>query len=246
MRPLPVFPVFLLSALLLLLCCNAAPAQPGGHPDHWRMDTMHISRTGDSIGTAGERPWYDTLTVTKPRYARASRLEQVALSVFTALSVPVGITFGLTSLLPPSITVLREDGVNHVGIAVSSGMGFGGDTSQAMFFPDARLQVEVAYFFTRSPQPMVRTGLLFDAPIGSIHNRDFVWFGVAGGGGVSTDFESVSPYAEGWIGTLNPLGIPFITLFPMHNYGLRGRVGYNIMTGAPWYELSLSATSTFW
>jgi hypothetical protein len=42
------------------------------------------------------------------------------------------------------------------------------------------------------------------------------------------------------------MGIRFLTLFPQHNYGIRGRAGYNLGTRQPWYEISLCATSTFW
>jgi len=232
----------LLLALLLLPASVLAQPAPTGTEDTTRQRSLEDTvRIGVS-----PRPWYDTLTVTKPRYAYASPLERLALAAFTAISIPVGLSIGVTTLLPPSITVMQEDGVLRSGVAFSTGIGFGGDTSKTIFFPDFRLQLEGAYFFTRVPQPVMRAGLLVDYPAASIHSRDFAWFGLAGGGGISTDFSTISPYAEGWVGLMNPMGIRFLTLFPMHHYGLRGRVGYNTTTGSMWYELSLTATSTFW
>jgi|GEM_PF-2139557 len=239
--------LFLLLMLPLLAAPSTGTAQPAGVGDGGREKSTTV--TDDSSGVAGapgSRPWYDTLTVTQPRYARATPLERLALSAFTAVSIPVGLAIGATTILPPSITVLQEDDELRAGVAFSTGIGFGGDTTKFIFFPDVRLQLEGAYFFTRTPQPVMRAGVLFDAPIASIHSRDFVWFGMAGGSGLSTDLKTVSPYLEGWMGLLTPMGIRFLTLFPMHNYGFRTRAGYNTTTGRLWYEFSISATSTFW
>jgi hypothetical protein len=240
----------LLSLLLPLLVIAVADSERAfAQPD----TTGTARRSGDSssatappAGTTPPRHWYDTLTVTQPRYARTTPAERLALAAFTALALPVGLTVGVITLLPPSFNVLSENGTYQTGFAISTGVGFGGDTSQVIFFPACRIQLEGAYFLTRNPGPMVRASLLFDKPLFSIHPRKFFWVGAAGGAGVSTDFEMVAPYAEGWVGLINPMGIRFITLFPQHNYGIRGRAGYNLATSKPWYEISLCATSTFW
>lgn len=192
------------------------------------------------------RHWYDTLQVTKPRVAAVTKAERLALSAFTALAIPVSIAVGVTTVIPPSVNILVEDGVPRAALAFSTGYGFGGDTSLFVFFPDFRVQLEYGYYFARSPRNRVALGLLVDKPIASIHRRDFFWFGVAGGGGLATDFTSYQPYLEGWIGIINPMGLRYVTLFPMHNYGIRGRVGYDVTLDRPWYELSLAATGTFW
>lgn len=233
--------------LLLLLCCGDAAAQPGSTGNDRGGDTTLPGSFEPGGGTTGTRPWYDTLKVTHPRYVRITGPERLALAAFTAISIPAGIAIGATTIVPPSINVLWEKGeASRTGIAFSSGYGFGGDTADAIFFPTMRLQMEIGYYFTRRPQPIARAALLFDKPIASIHKRDFFWLGVAGGAGVASDFKSFSPYAEGWVGVMNPMGIRFLTLFPMHNYGLRGRAGYNFATDGPWYEVAICATSTFW
>lgn len=243
-RPLVALVRYAVIAMVMAVPALAQPDTTGINA----ADTSAAPETpaSGSSSSATTRPWYDTLTVTKPRYAYASPIERLALAAFTALSLPVGATIGALTLLPPSINVLVEDGTPQTGFAISSGIGFGVDTTGVIFFPDYRLQFEGAYFFTREQSIMVRAAVLFDKPLMSVHRRDFFWLGIAGGAGVSTDFREVTPYAEGWIGVMNPMGIRFLTLFPQHNYGLRGRAGYDFGTGRPWYELALCATSTFW
>jgi hypothetical protein len=233
-----MFYILLFSLLLPAAVCHAQP------------DSTRTAAPRDTVGrsTTGTKAthWYDTLQVTRPRYARITPMERLALSAFTALALPVGIAIGATTLLPPSINVLVDDGAVRTGVTISTGLGFGIDTDQVIFFPTWRLQGEAGYYFGGERGPVARVSALFDKPLGSIHPRDFFWAGVAGGAGVSTDFASLSPYVEGWVGVMNPMGIRFLTLFPMHNYGVRGRVGYAPADRRPWYELSLCATSTFW
>jgi len=225
-----------LPALALLLAghyiCMAQPGTAQSSP----TDTPRVAA----------RNWYDTLTVTQPRYARATRYETLALSAFTALAIPVALTVGAVTLIPPSIGVMVQEGKVRTGVVLSTGLGFGWDTTQIVFFPDWRVQAEAGYFFGEGAGPVVRGSVLFDKPLASISPRGFFWTGVAGGGGLATDFKSVSPYLEGWVGLMNPMGVRFLTLFPMHNYGIRGRAGYDVINGSPWYEIALSATSTFW
>lgn len=225
-----------------------AVAQPDTTYRPSQRDTMAGRLTPEAVsGTdASPRPWYDTLTVTRPRYARVAPWERLALSAFTALAIPIGLSVATLTVLPPTVNVVSRDGELHGGISVSTGMGFGGDRSSELFFPDYRVQVEGAYFFGIDPGPRISASILADLPVASLSRYDALWFGMAGGGGIATDFQSVSPFAEGWIGVLNPMGTRFLTFFPMHNYGLRGRAGYDITNGRMWYELSLSATSTFW
>ena len=200
------------------------------------------AQTADTAG----RKWYDTLTVTKPRYARITAGERLALSAFIALSLPVTAIVGGTTLFPPSFLLRRENGEDRFAMAVQSGIAFGGDTMALMWFPVARLQGEFAYFFSEDQPARVRLSLDVDHRFGSIDRRDFIWFGVSGGLGISTDFaKEVSPFAEAFIGLSNPLGIRYVPLFPMHHYGLRFRTGYDFGSARVWYEAALAATSTF-
>lgn len=220
----PAMRLPLLLSLLILLAFGDATAQP--------VDTTTVK-------------WYDTLTVTQPRVARVTRSERIALAAYVALSLPVSLVVGGTTLVPPSFIVKREGRNDLMGIAMSSGIAFGGDTMQLTWFPVVRLQGEVAYYFTSTQPTLARLSLLADYRFTSIDRRDFMWLGVAGGAGVSTDFATVSPYAEAFIGLSNPLGIRYIPLFPMHHYGLRLRTGYNLGDGTIWYEAAVAATSTF-
>jgi hypothetical protein len=235
-------------ALLSIVAALPAIAQPDTSAAAPRPYDTTVAGEAPATGGPGlPRPhWYDTLTVTQPRYTKTTPGERLALAAFTAVALPVGAAIGVLTLLPPSINVLSENGRRQTGFAISTGVGFGGDTNDFIFFPNVRVQVEGAYFPTRRPGPMARASLLFDRPIVALDRRRFFWLGVAGGAGVSTDFAMASPYAEGWIGLINPMGIRFLTLFPQHNYGLRARAGYDLTSRKPWYEISLQATSTFW
>jgi hypothetical protein len=195
--------------------------------------------------TVPAKHWYDTLKVTKPRYAYKSNYEKLALSAFAALALPVSLTVGAFTLFPPSINFLVEDGRLHTGVVTSTGVGFGGDSTLFAWFPDYRIQLEIGYYFGRARTTLLRAGLLHDFTFRSIHPRDFFFLAAAAGGGIATDFDATSLYGEGWFGIANPNGIRFITLFPMHNYGLRLRAGYDFTAHRPWYEVGLAATATF-
>lgn len=195
--------------------------------------------------TSRPRHWYDTLTVTEPRFARVTPMERLALSAFSLLSIPVALVVGGSTIMPPSIPFLTERGVEHTGVAVGFGFAFGGDTNQLTWFPTVRAQAEFAYFFDRTPSPLYRISLLHDFILFPLGRRALFSSTTSWGLGVATDLERVQPYVEGFIGIANPMGIRFVPLYPMHNYGLRARLGYDPVDNKPWYELSLCATATF-
>jgi hypothetical protein len=191
------------------------------------------------------RHWYDTLEVKRPRFARATLGERMALAAFTALALPVGLAVGATTIVPPMINVLTERDRRYVGVTAGSGIGFGGDSTQMTYYPDVRVQLDIGYYFERERPIIVHAALLKDLWITSIHRHDLMAVGAAGGIGVASDAHSYTPFVEGSIGLMNPLGIRFVPLFPMHNYGLRARLGYDMASAGTWYELSLGITSTF-
>lgn len=191
------------------------------------------------------RAWYDTISVTRPRFARATLGERLALAAFTALALPVGLTVGGLTIMPPTINALSERDETYIGLAIGTGWGFGGDTTQLTYFPKARVQFDLGYYFGRERPFIAHASLLTDVLVASVHPRDFVWLGASGGLGVASDAHSYTPYAEVWLGALNPMGIRYAPLFPMHNLGVRGRLGYDIAASRPWFELAIGLTSTF-
>lgn len=215
--------LFLLASLLTL---SSAHAQPEAPPDTVRA-------------------WYDTLEVTRPRYARATVGERLALAAFTALALPVAMTVGATTILPPMVNLLVEDGREPLGITAGTGVGFGGDSTREIYYPDFRVQLDVGYYFGRERALIVHAAVAKDIWIASIHPQDLMAVGAAVGAGIASDAHTYSPFVEATAGFVNPLGIRFVPLFPMHNYGLRGRLGYNPASGTTWYEVSLGMTSTF-
>src|SRR5690348_236437 len=94
-------------ALLIAAFALPAWAQPGA--DGAADTSAAPGSAGGAVASPAAPHWYDTLTVTQPRYARAAPLERLALAAFTALALPVGTTVGALTLLPPSINVLVED-----------------------------------------------------------------------------------------------------------------------------------------
>jgi hypothetical protein len=161
------------------------------------------------------------------------------------MAVPVAVTVSAITILPPNINLLVEDGKLYPGVSISTGRGFGGDSNQITWFPDFRLQFELGEYFGRDRMTIVHAGALHDFIFGSVHPRNYFYLAAAGGVGVATDFRNVAPYVEGWFGVANPEGIRFITLFPMHNYGLRVRAGYDLTASRTQLEVAISATSTF-
>jgi hypothetical protein len=206
---------------------------------HAQPDSAHT----DTIGT---RHWYDTLTVTKPRYARVTTLEHILLSGYMAFAIPVSAISGALTIFPPSINLLVEENRVYPGLAISTGLSFGGDSAGIIWFPDVRVQPEIGWYFGRRQPVIARMSVLHDFPITSIHRRDFYYLAAAGGAGVGFDGANTSLFAEAWFGIANPSGIRFIGLYPMHNFGVRVRAGYDLTAQRMWIEPSLAATATFW
>lgn len=201
---------------------------------------QEIASPADSL-----RHWYDTLEVEQPRYARATVGERLALAAFATLALPVGMVVGATTIIPPTINLLVEDKRTSVGITAGSGLGFGGDSTQQVYYPDLRVQLDIGYYFGRERPFIAHAAVMKDLWIASVHPKDLIGVGVSAGAGVATDAHTYTPYVEAWLGLLNPLGIAFAPLFPMHNYGVRARLGYNPAREQPWYELGVGITSTF-
>ncbi len=235
-----------LHLIIFVVMATLAPslfAQP--NPGEKRSTTPTprvVTAPSDSIA----RNWYDTLTVTVPKYEGITSAEHLALAAYIIASIPTGAAIVMITGLPPSLAILREDGVAYGGLSISSGYGFTHDTNALLFFPYVRVMLEGTWFFTRERSLLVRAAGLVDLPLAQIDNRGIYWLGVAGGGGVSTDFNDAGAFAEGWVGAIVPMGIRYVGLYPMHNIGLRGRLGYDIGAKRSWYELSLGMTSTFW
>ncbi len=235
---------------------TAAPHEPGAARYADSNAVPHVGSPGtlpgaDTVAPTAPpevtpRPWYDTLTVTRARYTHTAPYEELALAVFTTASIPFGLALGALTLLPPSANVLSEQGISRTGIAISAGVGLTPDTSAYIFFPELRLQAEAGYYFDRPHPWIARATVLRDLPLVSIDSRDIFWLGVAGGIGATTDFNSAGLHAEAWVGLTNPMGIRYLVLYPMHNYGLRARAGYDFTTRQRWYELAICATATFW
>jgi len=225
----PACTLFSLLVVVAILCTlpAALPAQP-------------------QRDTARARQWYDTLTPTKPRLAVPTPGEITTLRAASAVVIPVMFTVATATLIPPEIGVNIADGTATPVFLFGTGVGFGGDTALTTFFPDFRLQAAGAVMIASERPVELRLSLHRDLPVFSLDRRDLFWLGVDGGAGVATTFDNLSPFAEGWIGVMSPMGVRFIGFFPMHHYGLRARVGYNAATDRAWYELSVGATATFW
>jgi hypothetical protein len=208
-----------------------------------RLDAQTDTTRTDTIG---QRHWYDTLTVTKPRYARVTTLEKTLLSGFVALAIPVSAVSGALTIFPPSFNMLVEEKKVYPGVAISTGLSFGGDSAGIIWFPDIRLQPEIGWYFGRNDPVIAHISVIHDIPITSIHRRNFYYLAASGGAGAGFDGANTSLHAEVWFGIANPSGIRFIGLYPMHNYGVRIRAGYDLTAQRIWIEPSLSATATFW
>ena len=222
-RILRVLPL-LLSPLLLHAVGMALHAQPP-------RDSVH---------------WYDTLTPTQPRFATPTPGEITLLRAASAVVIPVMFTVATATLIPPGFGVNISNGEVTPVFVFGTGVGFGGDTAKETFFPDLRVQAEGAVMLASERPVELRLSLHRDLPLISLDRRELFWLGAEAGVGAATTFQRVLPFAEGWIGVMNPMGVRFIGMFPMHHYGLRGRIGYDPATQRAWYELTLGATATFW
>lgn len=239
-------PALLLPALALLTLAPASvPARTRGDDSTpGREQNSSFPQSAAALPDT-VRHWYDTLDVLRPRFARATHAERLALAAFTALALPVGLSVGATTIVPPMVNFLVEEERLYVGITTGTGLGFGGDTMQVVYWPDLRMQFDIGYYFARERPIIVHASVVKDLWLSSIHDQDLMAVGAAIGAGVATDAHAYSPYLEGAFGFANPLGIRYAPLFPMHNYGIRGRLGYHLAAERTWYEVSFGVTSTF-
>src|SRR5687768_16120488 len=168
--------VFTLS--LLVVACALLMRQP----ELQAQDQPSIVDAPDIVPDSTAQ-WYDTIRTTRPRFARASLGERLALAAFTALALPVGIAVGGLTLAAPSLSMLKESEGAHAGLAIGTGWGFGGDTMAMVYYPDARVQIDVGYYLDRDRPFVGHASLLTDLRIASLHSRDFFWFALAGGAG---------------------------------------------------------------
>lgn len=196
--------------------------------------------------TARGAHWYDTLTPTQPRLAEPTPSEITILRAASAVVIPVMFTVATATLVPPAIGVHFADGVATPMFFFGTGVGFGGDTALETFFPTVRVQVEGALPVASKREAELRLSAHRDLPVATLDRRGLYWFGFEGGAGIATTFGSVRPFAEGWLGAMTPMGIRYIGFYPMHHFGLRGRVGYDPATRRAWYEVGLGVTATFW
>lgn len=228
----------LLSACLVI-CTTSAQSWNGSDEDRRTDSTARDARN------RGAARWYDTLEVTRPRHVLMTSYDRLMLSVFSAGMAPTGLALALLTLAAPSVAILVEEGVAHGGVGLSTGIGFGGSQDAEVYWPHIRLQLEANHYFYRSTSNNWRISLMRDVPITSVHRRGYVWFGLSGGFGLSIDETSRSAFAEGSIGVMNPLGIRFLTLYPMHTWGLRGRAGWDPTASRIWHEIALAGSATF-
>lgn len=212
------------------ICCLAALV-PGGRALADEVDTT--------------RAWYDTLRVERPRIAHATRGERLALAAFAALSLPVGMVVGTVTLIPPTVVMRNDAGSRTYGLMLGTGIGLGADTAQLIYFPAYRIQFDGGYFFEREHPAIVHASVMIDERIGALDDDGFFWATLSQGLGVETDFNTIGPFLEAFLGVSNPLGIQYMPLYPMHHFGLRGRFGYDPATRKTWYELGVGMTSTF-
>lgn len=231
--------------LIVVVAISDLPLRAQSDPTEQRTISPSVPIVEGSRDSAA-RHWYDSLAITVPKYEGVTAEEHLALAAFVVASIPAGAAIIMATGLPPSLAILREDGISYGGLSISSGYGFTHDTNALLFFPYARVMLEGTWYFTRERSLLVRAAGLVDLPIAQIDQRGIYWLGMAGGGGISTDFDDGGPFAEGWVGVIVPMGIRFVGLYPMHNIGLRGRFGYDVGLQRTWYELSLGMTSTFW
>jgi len=202
---------------------------------------------GDSAMATGlrvERP-YDTLTVTTPRYAELTVGDRTALAAFAAASLPVNLALVTASVAPPAVVILREGELAFGGVAVSTGFGFGRRWEDLAYWPELRLQVEWAHLFRRPIHTLVRLSVLRDFPVLPVSDRQLFWLGASAGVGLSRDVAGTSGYVEGSLVIMNPMGINFMMLFPMHTWGIRSRIGTKGDRSQWWYEFSFGGSATF-
>lgn len=240
---MPILPVtvVVLSLIFWSVCGDLVQAQASSGPDSLAMiDTLALSPTKAAPA------WYDTLVVTRPQYAVTTDADRLYLGLFTVATLPLQLAFTVATIAPPSLVLLHEDEVARGAISVSTGVGIGRRSEEELFWPEGRIQIEWTRFVRRDVLYNWKVTLVRDWPMVSISSHDHFWLGASLGAGATDDGGRLQPYAHGMISVMNPMGMTYLMLFPMHTWGLRGRIGWDPERKRAWYELGIGGEATFW
>ncbi len=231
----------LLTMLIWTLSCLHLSGQVAPAVDSLAMiDTL--ADTDEAIPSA----WYDTLEVTRPQYAVLTDQDRLYLGLFTAATLPLQFAFTMATIAPPSLGVVRQDGVARGTLSFATGVGFGRRQADELFWPEGRVQIEWTRFLDGDAKHNWKVTVARDWPLISVSSHDLFWLGPSVGIGGLHNGVHVQPFVQGMISFMNPMGITYLMLFPMHNWGLRGRWGWDSVMNRSWYEVAIGGEATFW
>lgn len=243
--PMAHFRIPLLAPALVLTAIAVVITAHGQSPIN--SDTVPMVDSVRHSEPPNARAWYDSLSITQPQYAVVSHDNLLSLGLFTTVTLPLQLLVVMGTFAPPSLAILADEGVDRGGVAVSTGFGIGRRLSQdEVFWPEVRLQWERVHYFARSTQDMWRATLARDWPVVAIDDRGILHLGGSVGIGVTEDAGSYQPHVQVMASVMNPMGISYLTLFPMHVWGARGRVGWNPESREYWFELTIGGEAAFW
>ncbi|HAP35487.1 MAG TPA: hypothetical protein DCQ28_05925 [Bacteroidetes bacterium] len=171
-----------------------------------------------------------------------STSEIIALWTMTGIIVPLAIAGVVISAVPPSISIVSQDGISYGALNFETGFGFGEKRITGVF-SDWRIGTSYSYIFNSNVRDVFRIELKKDFHFDFVDRRKILLSGFHFSAGLMTDFPN-DGYTIGTGAWLKSPWLPFFGLFPEHTYGITYR--YNkYFGGKDFHEISLGVTSAF-
>ena len=168
--------------------------------------------------------------------------ENIALTTMTGVIIPLAIAGTVISIVPPSMSILRRNGVNYGGMNFESGIGWG-EKHVTGIFSDWRVSFSYSYVISSHIRDVFRAEVKRDFHDDFIDRRKIFLLGVHFSAGVLTDFPN-SGFTVGSGAWIKSPWLSYFGFFPQHTIGFSYR--YNrYFNGKYFQELSAGITSAF-
>lgn len=168
--------------------------------------------------------------------------ENIALITMTGIIIPLAVAGTVVSSLPPSVSIVSQEGKEYGAYTIESGFGIG-EKRETGILSDWRLGMSYTFVIHSSVRDIFRAEVKKDLHCDFIDRRKIIMPGVHVSAGFITDFpnKGYTVGAGAWVKTP---WIGYFGFFPEHTYGFTYR--YNkLFGGREFHQFSLGMTSAF-
>ncbi|MFA5833534.1 MAG: hypothetical protein WDA22_08655 [Bacteroidota bacterium] len=176
------------------------------------------------------------------RVNESTTQENIALLTITGIMIPMAIAGTIISVLPPSVSIVTNNGNNYGALNFESGIGFG-EKRETGVFSDWRMGISYSYVISSHIRNIFRAELKKDFHFDFVDRRKIFLAGFHLSAGLLTDFPN-DGYTLGAGAWVKSPWLGYFGFFPQHTFGATYR--YNkYFKAKEFHEVSLGITSAF-